>query len=84
METPACEPLLVPDTDLADGSGLVDEDVWHELLSKLRQDPVRLEIICKLLCCSEAMPAVVRRACEGSVSVILRPYKCAFGKVQGR
>jgi hypothetical protein len=57
-------------------------DVWYLLLTKLWQDADN-ELICKLLCCSKAMAALVRYACKGSISVVIRPYMCAYGKIDG-
>lgn len=47
-------------------------DVWFLLLSKLWQQP-SLELICKLLCCSKTMADLVHCACEGSITLKLKP-----------
>jgi hypothetical protein len=59
-----------------------EEDVWGLLLSKLWHEPSQ-ELICKLLCCSNDMAALVRRACKGSISLVIRPHKCALGRGPG-
>jgi hypothetical protein len=56
-----------------------DEAIWELLLSKLWREPSP-GLICRLLCCSNAdMAALVRRACKGSIRIVIRPRKCAHG-----
>lgn len=61
---------------------LANEDVWRHLLQHAWQ-PLDYQVVCKLLCCSQAIMAVVHRTCSGRLSVRVQQQQSSSKQHEG-